>query len=51
MPDITAITTAIQSLKTVSEMAKLIKQSATSLEDANINFQVADLTKTNKDTH
>ena len=44
MPDITAITTALQSLKTVSEMAKVIKQSATSLEDANINFQIADLT-------
>lgn len=44
MPDITAITAAIQSLKTVTDMAKSIRQSTVSLEDATVKFQIAELT-------
>jgi hypothetical protein len=44
VPDITAISTAIQSLKTAADMAQGIRKSVTSLEDASINFQIAELT-------
>jgi len=42
--DFTAITTAIQSLKTASDMVKGIRQATASLEDATVKFQIAELT-------
>ena len=44
MPDLTAITTAIQSLKTATDMVKGIRQSTASIEDATVKFQIAELT-------
>jgi hypothetical protein len=42
--DFTAITTAIQSLKTATDMVKGIRQATSSLEDASVKFQIAELT-------
>ncbi len=44
MPDLTAISAAFQSLKTVTGIVKSIRQSSKSLESASINYQLADLT-------
>jgi ribosomal protein L37AE/L43A len=43
MPDLVAISSILASLKTASELAKAMKASHTSVEQAEINFIIADL--------
>lgn len=43
MPDITTIGAALASIKTATEIAKLIKDSGVSLEQAEIKLQIANL--------
>ena len=43
MPDITTIAGALGSIKTATEIAKLIKDSGTSLEQAEVKLQMAEL--------
>ena len=43
MPDLTTITAALSSIKTATDIARLIKDSGTSLEQAEIKLQIAEL--------
>ena len=43
MPDLTTITAALSSIKTATDIARLIKDSGTSLEKAEIKLQTAEL--------
>lgn len=43
MPDLTSISTVLSSIKTASDLAKLIKGSEISLKDAEIKLKLADL--------
>ena len=46
MPDIATIGTILSSVKTATEIAKLVKNSTTSLEEAEIKLQMAELIST-----
>ncbi len=50
MPDITSISTALASLKTASDLAKLIKNSDITLKDAEVKLQLAELIESLADT-
>jgi len=43
MPDITTISTALRSIKTAADIAKLIKDSGVTLEAAEVKLKMADL--------
>lgn len=43
MPDITTIGAALNSLKSATDIARIIKDSSTTLENAEINYKVAEL--------
>lgn len=44
MPDMTTISAALGSLKTALDITKAIRDSGTTLSEAEINYQIADLT-------